>query len=111
MSIYAYRNSERVQWPYIYKCVCVSSHDTDDVTRRELVATHGTTNNVEEIIADLVHVILLKELHSTLSRGTRPLNNYPTRLKGRDNHTFPLMLGSHRKARRVIRARLSQWLV
>lgn len=42
------------------------SHDAYDVTRRQLIATHSTTNDVEEIIADLVNIILLKKLHFTL---------------------------------------------
>jgi hypothetical protein len=44
------------------------SHDADDVTRRELVAAHCTTHDVEEIVADLIGVILLKKLHFTLHK-------------------------------------------
>ena len=49
-----------------YHSVILCSHDAYDVARRELVATDSTTNDVEEIVADLVHIILLKELHFTL---------------------------------------------
>ena len=46
--------------------VWLCSHDADDVARRKLVATHRTTNNVEEIVADLIDIILLKKLHFAL---------------------------------------------
>ena len=98
---------------FVHYCsVILCSHDANDVARRELVATDSTTNNVEEIVADLVHIILLEELYFTLYK----YDEHVIRV-GEHNHkpsyynTLPLMLGSQRKASRVIRARLSQWLV
>lgn len=63
-------SSEGAQWLHIIAMFAyiavLCSHDTNDVTRRELVATHSATNNVEEIVADLIGIILFKKLHLTL---------------------------------------------
>ena len=42
------------------------SHDTDDVTYRELVAADSTSNNVEEIVANLVSVVLFQKIKPSL---------------------------------------------
>ena len=43
-----------------------NSHDTDDVTYRELVAADSTSNDVKEIVTDLVSVVLFKEVKPSL---------------------------------------------
>ena len=48
-----------------------NSHDAYDITRRELIATHPSTNNIEKIVTNLVYIILLKELHTALGTKTK----------------------------------------
>ena len=42
------------------------SHDTDDVSYRELVAADSTSNNVEEIVTDLVRIVLFQKVKPSL---------------------------------------------
>ena len=50
---------------------CWCSHDAEDVTGRETVATNGSTNDVEQVVAQLVNIVLFKELNFTLRNRKR----------------------------------------